>query len=112
MTELLSVRNLVVEFPVAGKTLSAVADVSLHVDKGETLGLVGESGCGKSTLGRAVLQLRRFDRGWMYLFAGGLGVQRDSSSGWRGSSYSSFSSLSAYCAARPIACSSSSPLGP
>jgi hypothetical protein len=34
-----------------------------------------------------VLQLRRFDRGWMYLFAGGLGAQRDSSSGWRRSSY-------------------------
>jgi peptide/nickel transport system ATP-binding protein len=59
MTALLSVENLVVEFPVAGKTLSAVSDVSLHVGKGETLGLVGESGCGKSTLGRAVLQLRR-----------------------------------------------------
>jgi peptide/nickel transport system ATP-binding protein len=56
---LLSVRNLVVEYPVGGKTLSAVADVSLEVGKGETLGLVGESGCGKSTLGRAVLQLRR-----------------------------------------------------
>ena len=59
MTPLLSVENLVVEYPVGGKTLSAVADVSLQVGKGETLGLVGESGCGKSTLGRAVLQLRR-----------------------------------------------------
>lgn len=56
---LLSVENLVVEYPVGGKTLSAVADVSLQVGRGETLGLVGESGCGKSTLGRAVLQLRR-----------------------------------------------------
>jgi peptide/nickel transport system ATP-binding protein len=56
---LLSVEGLTVEYPVAGRTLSAVSDVSLAVGRGETLGLVGESGCGKSTLGRAVLQLRR-----------------------------------------------------
>jgi peptide/nickel transport system ATP-binding protein len=56
---LLSVENLTVEYAVGGKSLFAVSDVSLHVDRGETLGLVGESGCGKSTLGRAVLQLRK-----------------------------------------------------
>ena len=59
MSALLSVRNLVVEYAIGGKSLFAVSDVTLHVDRGETLGLVGESGCGKSTLGRAVLQLRR-----------------------------------------------------
>jgi len=59
MAPLLSIRNLTVEYAVGGKSLFAVSDVSLHVDRGETLGLVGESGCGKSTLGRAVLQLRR-----------------------------------------------------
>ncbi|MEG0773433.1 dipeptide ABC transporter ATP-binding protein [Clostridium sp.] len=37
--------------------LKAVDDVSLHIKKGETLGLVGESGCGKSTFGRTLLKL-------------------------------------------------------
>ena len=59
MTPLLSVENLTVEYAIGGKSLFAVSDVSLHVERGETLGLVGESGCGKSTFGRAVLQLRR-----------------------------------------------------
>ena len=58
MSAFLSIDNVTVEYPVAGRKLSAVSDVSLSVAKGETLGLVGESGCGKSTLGRAVLQLR------------------------------------------------------
>src|SRR5207244_9868792 len=38
-------------------TVRAVAGISFFVEKGETLGLVGESGCGKSTTGRALLQL-------------------------------------------------------
>jgi ABC-type oligopeptide transport system ATPase subunit len=61
---LLDVRNLKKHFPVRSGLLQrvtahvkAVDGVSFHLDKGETLGLVGESGCGKSTTGRAVLRL-------------------------------------------------------
>jgi peptide/nickel transport system ATP-binding protein len=55
---LLRVEGMVVNFPAgAGQFVSAVADVSLDVAEGETLGLVGESGCGKSTTARAVIQL-------------------------------------------------------
>lgn len=38
-------------------TVKAVDGISYHVNKGETLGIVGESGCGKSTMGRVILQL-------------------------------------------------------
>ncbi len=55
---LLRVEHMVVDFPAGpGHHVSAVADVSLDVAEGETLGLVGESGCGKSTTARAVMQL-------------------------------------------------------
>ncbi|MEG1943342.1 MAG: ATP-binding cassette domain-containing protein, partial [Angelakisella sp.] len=39
------------------KYVQAVDDVSFYVNKGETLGLVGESGCGKTTIGRTILRL-------------------------------------------------------
>jgi len=61
---LLEVRNLKVHFPVKHGVFSrvkawvrAVDDVSLALEPGETLGLVGESGCGKTTLGRAIIRL-------------------------------------------------------
>ena len=55
---LLEVKNLKKYFPVGHKKLlRAVDDVTLSIEKGETLGLVGESGCGKSTLGRTVIGL-------------------------------------------------------
>ncbi|MFM9942857.1 MAG: ABC transporter ATP-binding protein [Hyphomicrobiaceae bacterium] len=61
---LLTVKNLVKKFPVRGGLFSRVVDqvhavdgVSFEINKGETLGLVGESGCGKSTTGRCILRL-------------------------------------------------------
>ena len=61
---LLEVTNLKKYFPIKGGVFSrtigfvyAVDDVSFTVNKGETLGLVGESGCGKSTTGRTILRL-------------------------------------------------------
>ena len=54
---LLEVSNLAVEYNVQGKSFFAISDINLSIQKGETLGLVGESGCGKSTMGRAIIQL-------------------------------------------------------
>ena len=55
--KLLEVRNLKKYFKNPGGTVHAVDDVSFSIEKGKTLGLVGESGCGKTTTGRVVLRL-------------------------------------------------------
>ena len=60
---LLSVQDLVVEYPTGAGTVQAVSKISFDVMPGETLGIVGESGCGKSTTGRAVLRLDRVTAG-------------------------------------------------
>ncbi len=54
---LLTVSHLKVAFPSRHGTLVAIDDVSLALEKGEILGLVGESGAGKSTIGNAIIGL-------------------------------------------------------
>ena len=60
--KLVEVQHLKQYFPAGGygknkRYVKAVDDVSFYVNKGETLGLVGESGCGKTTTGRTLLRL-------------------------------------------------------
>lgn len=57
MSAIIEVQNLKKYFNTSFGTLHAVDDVSFTIEKGETLGVVGESGCGKSTLGRVLLHL-------------------------------------------------------
>ncbi|MED1955076.1 dipeptide ABC transporter ATP-binding protein [Brevibacillus centrosporus] len=71
--ELLVVKNLKKYYPITGGVLGgeigvvkAVDDVSFTVNRGETLGLVGESGCGKSTTGRSLLRLIEPTAGEVY----------------------------------------------
>jgi peptide/nickel transport system ATP-binding protein len=54
---LLSVRDLVVEFPTRRGTLRALDKVSFDIQEGEVLGMVGESGAGKSITGAAIIGL-------------------------------------------------------
>jgi peptide/nickel transport system ATP-binding protein len=64
MSALLAVSDLKKHFPLGGgfigaraRVVHAVDGVSFHIERAETLALVGESGCGKSTVGRAILRL-------------------------------------------------------
>ena len=54
---ILEVGNLTVDIPVGNGMLHAVQGVSFHVNKGETLCIVGESGCGKSLTSLAIMDL-------------------------------------------------------
>ncbi|WP_226679964.1 ABC transporter ATP-binding protein [Sutcliffiella horikoshii] len=74
--KLLEVQNLSTWFPTKDKKslfsggnsfVKAVDGVSFYIEKGETLGLVGESGCGKSTTGRTILRLIQATKGEVLL---------------------------------------------
>ena len=68
---LLEIADVVREYPVTAgailqrkvNSVKAVSGVSLHVDAGEALGLVGESGCGKTTLGKLIVGVEKPDSG-------------------------------------------------
>ena len=73
MKNFLQVNNLKKHFPIKGGVLQktidhvyAVDGVSFHLNKGETLGIVGESGCGKSTAARSILRLIEPTEGEIY----------------------------------------------
>lgn len=57
MSTLVEVKNLKKYFKTPRGLLHAVDDINFKIEKGQTLGVVGESGCGKSTLGRTVIHL-------------------------------------------------------
>jgi oligopeptide transport system ATP-binding protein len=70
---MLEARNIVKHFPIKGgvfmkeiAAVKAVDGVSLTIEEGETVGLVGESGCGKTTFGRAILRLEEPTSGEIY----------------------------------------------
>ncbi len=57
MSPILEIQNLNVKFKLTGREVLAVRDVSFRLEKGKTLGLVGESGCGKSVTAFSILKL-------------------------------------------------------
>ena len=66
MASFIEVKNLKKYFNTKRGVVHAVDDVSLTIEEGSTMGLVGESGCGKSTLGRTIVHLLESTAGKMY----------------------------------------------
>jgi oligopeptide/dipeptide ABC transporter ATP-binding protein len=67
MPPLIEIKNLSKYFKVGAGMLHAVDNVSFAIEKGRTLGVVGESGCGKSTLGRTIIRLQEATQGQILL---------------------------------------------
>lgn len=67
MAPIIEVRNLKKYFDTPAGKLHAVDDVSFKIEKGKTIGIVGESGCGKSTLGRTIIHLQESTGGQIFL---------------------------------------------
>lgn len=63
MSSVIEARHLKKYFEVPGGVLHAVDDVSFRVERGTTIGIVGESGCGKSTLGHTLIHLQESTSG-------------------------------------------------
>jgi len=74
MSQLLEAIDLVKRFPVGRKQLHAVDGVNFHIDRGETVGLVGESGCGKSTLVRLLTRTLDITDGHVRFHGNGIGL--------------------------------------
>ena len=65
---IVEVQGVSKQFPTDHKArVHAVTEVSLHIDHGETLAVVGESGCGKSTLANLIIRLHDVDQGRILL---------------------------------------------
>ena len=67
MEPVIRVKNLKKYFPTPSGMLHAVDQVTFSIEKGKTLGVVGESGCGKSTLGRTIIHLHENTGGQIFL---------------------------------------------
>ncbi len=67
MVPVIEVKNLCKYFTTPRGVLHAVDNVSFIIEKGKTLGVVGESGCGKSTLGRTIIHLHESTSGQILL---------------------------------------------
>ena len=67
MQPVIEVKNLKKLFTTPRGMLHAVDDVTFTIEKGKTLGVVGESGCGKSTLGRTIIHLHESTGGQIFL---------------------------------------------